>query len=271
MKPVSDLYGLYPGSDIYVIGTGSSLRTFPTSFLAGKITIGINMAWKTAPVNYGITNHPDLCIPEFLPGEQPHPEIQWITKYEKTKGLVTPEQFKYADEHFYFFEMNGQKNTQPDNQPSDEGRILDWVRQPTGNKLYIWTSTAQAAVNLAANMGAKNIILIGCDNAALSGNHHAHKQHARWRGASPDLRYRQYYEGLAEMRPALRARGVNLLSLTPFLSLANLEEDFERLCDELNCPKLIEIGADISPRVSAKDHLKYYFDRFREAVSGGVK
>jgi hypothetical protein len=264
MKLVSELYNRYPDSDIYVVGTGASLRTFPVSFLDGKITIGINMAWKTVSVGYGITNHPDLCIPEFLPGEKPQPHIHWVTKYEKTKGLVSPEQFKYADENFYFFEMDGRINTQPTNQPSDEGRILEWVRQPTGNKLYIWTSTAQAAVNLAANMGAKNVILIGCDNCALLDNHHAHKQHARWRGASPDLRYRQYYEGLAEMRPALRERGVNLLSLTPFLSLANPEEDFERLCEELNCPKLVEIGADISPKVSKKDRLKNYFGRFQK-------
>ena len=29
MKPVSELYNQYPDSDIYVIGTGASLRTYP--------------------------------------------------------------------------------------------------------------------------------------------------------------------------------------------------------------------------------------------------
>jgi hypothetical protein len=260
VKCVSQLYNRHPGADIYVVGTGASLRTFPLSLLENKITIGLNMAWKTVPTQYSITIHPDLSIPEFL-GEQPHPEITWITKYNKTKSLVTPEQLQYAEEHFYFFEMDGKPNTQPPDKPTDSGRILDWVRQPTDNKLYLWTSIAQAGVNLAANLGAKNIILIGCDNCALLGNNHAHKQHTRWRGAAPDTRYREYYEGLAEMRPVLRERGVNLVSMTPFLSLEAPEQDFERICDEINVPKFVGSSADISPKLELR---KYYLNRFKQ-------
>jgi hypothetical protein len=29
MKSVTELYGRYPDSDIYVVGTGTSLRVFP--------------------------------------------------------------------------------------------------------------------------------------------------------------------------------------------------------------------------------------------------
>ncbi len=248
IKQVSQLYNRYRNSDIYIIGTGASLRVFPLSFLQDKITIGLNMAWKVIPVRYSITIHPKLNIPEFMPGEEVHPEITWITKYEKTKVQVTSEEFKYAQQNFYFFEMDGRKNTQPPHQPSDEGRILDWVRQPTGNKLYQWSSISQTAVNLAANMGAKNIILIGCDNCSLLNNHHAHNQHTRWKGINPNLRYAQYYEGLAEVRAALRERGINLLSLNPFMSLSSPDRDFKLLCEELKQPKIIE-NPDISPNI----------------------
>ncbi len=261
MKCVSELYHRYPESDIYVIGTGASLRVFPLSLLDNKITIGLNQTWKTVPVRYSITIHPDLSIPEFLPDQASHPEITWITKYEKTKSLVTPEQLKYAEEHFYFFEMVGRPNTQPPNKPPDTGRVLDWVRQPVDDKLYLWTSIAQAGVNLAANMGAKNILLIGCDNCALSGNNHAHQQHTRWRNASAESRYREYYEGLAEMRPVLRERGVNLVSLNPFMSLESPEQDFERLCKELDQPMLIESAPDISPKLNYK---AFYVNRFKQ-------
>lgn len=261
MRCVSELYGRYPGSDIYVIGTGASLRVFPKSFLEDKITIGLNMAWKTVPVKYAITIHPELSIPEFIAGEQPHPEITWITKYAKTKALVTPEQFKHAEENFYFFETNGRENTQPPNKPSDAGRILEWVRQPTDDKLYLWTSIAQSGVNLAANMGAKSIILIGCDNCALLGNNHSHKQHTRWRDATPDTRYREYYEGLAEMRPVLRDRGINLVSLTPFVSLDQPGMDFQNLCTELDQPTYIASGEDITPKL---DYKGYYIQRIKK-------
>jgi hypothetical protein len=260
-KCVSELYNRYPDRDIYVIGTGPSLRVFPHDLVRDKITIGLNMAWKTLPVKYSITIHPDLSIPEFLPDETPHPEITWITKYAKTKSLVSAEQLQYAEENFYFFEMDGRPNTQPPNKPPDSGRVLDWVRRPTDDKLYLWTTIAQAGVNLAANMGAKNIYLIGCDNCALGGNNHAHKQHTRWRDASPDSRYREYYEGLAEIRPVLRERGVNLVSLNPFMSLQFPEEDFARLCQELNQPQLIASAPDISPKL---EYTQYYWQRFRQ-------
>lgn len=266
MKCVSELYNLHSGQDIYVIGTGASLRVFPTDFLEGKITIGLNMAWKNLPIQYGITIHPDLNVPEFMPNEKPRPEITWITKYNKTKALVSPEQLKYAEENFYFFESYGGKNTQPPGQPSDTGRVLDWVRQPTGDRLYMWSSISQAGVNLAANLGAKNIILIGCDNCALGGNFYAHKQHVQWVGAKPEDRFRQYYEGLAEIRPVLKERGINLISLSPFLSLAHLEEDFEQLCQQRGLPKLIETTGDISKKIPAKEFIKYYVDQLKQMI-----
>jgi hypothetical protein len=245
MRSVTELYDRYPGSDIYILGTGASVRVFPLSFLDDKITIGLNMAWKLYPVKYAITIRPELNVPEFM-GEGERPAIRWITKREK---LTTPEQVRYAEEHrdrFFNYQTNGKPNHLPPDQPSEAGRILDWVRRPTGEFLYLWTSISQSAANLAANMGAKNIFLIGCDNCALLGNHHAHRQHTFWKGAEPDVRYAQYEEGLVEVRAALRERGVNLLSITPFVSLADPARDFERLCGELSRPRFIP-NEDITP------------------------
>jgi hypothetical protein len=248
MKYVSELYGIHKGEDIYIVGTGASLRIFPKEFLQGKVTIGLNMAWKMIPVNYCITIHPDLNIPEFMQDESPHPDIIWICGElgdNLLKGVNDPEKIEYAKKNFYFFKYHGQPNTQPYHQPSDAGRILDWVRKPTDNYLYNWSSISQTAVNFAANLGAKNIILVGCDNCSLLNNHHSHKQHTRWKGVDPNQRYQQYYEGLVEVRSTLRAREVNLLSLTPFVSLSNIEKDFAFQCKELKKPEFIN-NFDIS-------------------------
>ncbi|MFM8305440.1 MAG: hypothetical protein ACKOA9_14295 [Actinomycetota bacterium] len=244
---MSELYDRHRGEDIYVVGSGASMRVFPIEFLADKVTIGLNMAWKDAPVRYAITIGPNLNVPEFVTGAAPHPEITWITKVDKARAVLTPEQFAHADRHFYRFESDGRPNSQPLEEPTDSGRILDWVRRPTGNFLYQWSSISQTAVNLAANLGAANVILVGCDNCALLDNHHAHEQHTKWLGAEPDRRYAQYYEGLAEVRSALRERGVNVLSASPFLKLDAPEADFARLCDELERPALLR-GEDISDR-----------------------
>ena len=250
MKYVSELYGIHKGEDIYVVGTGASLRIFPHEFLQDKVTIGLNMAWKVIPVKYCITIHPDLNIPEFMQNETSHPEITWICGTGREvntagdnltlKGISDPDKIEYAKQNFYFFKYHGQPNTQPYHQPSDAGRILDWVRKPTDNYLYTWSSISQAAVNFAANLGAKNIILVGCDNCSLLNNHHSHKQHTRWKGVDPNQRYQQYYEGLVEVRSTLREREVNLLSLTPFVSLSNIEKDFAFQCKELKKPEFIE-------------------------------
>jgi hypothetical protein len=236
MKSVSELYGRHAGSDIYVVGTGASLRVFPRQLLEGRITIGLNMAWKHIPVTYGITAHPDLNIPEFIPGAEPRPEITWIVKREKLHGMPR-EQVRHAEAHFYSF-RTGRLDDAPvpesDVPGRDEtARDLEWVRTPTENFLYLWTSISQPAVNLAANLGARNVILVGCDNAAVLGNHHAHDQHTRWLGVAPEQRYLDYYEGLAEMRPVLRERGVDVVSLTPFLRVGPPDEEFLRLCTEL--------------------------------------
>lgn len=245
MRPVTDLYDTHPGEDIYVIGTGASMRVFPVSFLDDKVTLGLNMAWKTVPIRYGITIGPHLNIPEFIEGEAPRPEITWVTKRGKAAAVLPAEQFARADERYYHFETDGRANTQPPDQITDEGRVLDWVRAPTGLKLYQWSSISQTAANLAANMGARNVILVGCDNCSLLDNHHSHQQHTKWLGADPDQRYEQYYEGLAEVRRALRQRGVSLLSMSPFLKLDDPERDFSLLCEELDRPRLLR-GEDIS-------------------------
>jgi len=244
MKPVSDLYGKHAGADIYVVGSGASMRVFPPSFLEGRVSIGLNMAWKVAPVLYAVTIGPHLNIPEFIDGEAPRPEITWITKRGKAAKVLTPEQFAYADKRFYSFEIRQGRDSGAD-WVSDSGRELDYLRQPTGNKLYQWSSISQTGANLAANMGARNVILVGCDNCSLAENHHGHQQHTKWLGKAPDQRYEEYYEGLVEVRTALRERGVDLISLSPFVKLDDPERDFLHLCDELEQPRLLT-GADIS-------------------------
>lgn len=232
------------------------MRVFPKSLLEGKVTIGLNMAWKVAPVTYGITIGPHLNIPEFMPDEPARPEIIWITRADKARAVLSGEQFAYADRSFFNFEMADRAPFHTDDWVSDAGRVIDYVRRPTGIKLYQWSSISQTAANLAANLGAKNVVLVGCDNTSLLGNHHAHQQHTKWLGEDPDYRYGQYYEGLAEVRAALRPRGVNLVSLSPFLKLDDPAGEFLRLCREMEQPEFL-VGEDISER----DHPRRFATR----------
>lgn len=257
MRSISELYDLHVGDDIYIVGTGTSLRVFPLDFLKGKITIGLNQAWKVVDTTYAITMMPKINIPEFIEGEQPNRKITWVTKPSKIGAQCTPDEMEYAERNFYGFENNGTVSLSGLEEISEAGRVLDWVLHPSSDKLYLWTSISQSAMNLAANMGAKNIILVGCDNGAIGENHHAHEQHTQWKGESPDIRYMQYYEGVAEVRNVLRQRGINVLSMNPFVKLDAPGLDFERLCQETGQASYIE-NKDI-PRgtVLIQDNIRY--------------
>jgi hypothetical protein len=246
MRQVSELYVRHEGTDFYVVGTGGSMRVFPAGFFENRFTVGLNLAWKVAPCTYSITIHPDLNVPEFMPGETARNVSTWITGFGKARHLVTPDQYRAIEETFYNFDYHGRANSAPDGEPSTAGRVIEWVRRPTADYLYVWSSISQAGANLAANLGARNVILVGCDNCALLENHHADGQHTRWNGADPNHRYRQYREGLAEVRTALRERGVNLVTLNPFLGLDSYDEDFTQLCSELGVARFLD-GVDISP------------------------
>ncbi len=256
MNRLSDLYDIHQGRDIFIIGTGASFRVFPKSFFDDKITIGLNLAWQLIDVDYSITMVPHLNFPEFLGSTRPE-RTKWITKREKYTVYATPELQAHADERYFYFRTDGQSSINGLDEPSEAGRVLDWVEHPNDQFLYLWTSISQTAVNLAANMGAKNIILVGCDNCALLGNHHAHNQHTLWKGADPDDRYMQYYLGLREVRSVLIKRGINLLSITPFLKLDAPELDFRELCQALEQPEFIENKDIYSPQSLAQHNLRF--------------
>ena len=267
MRSISELYGRHDGADIYIVGTGTSVRVFPLDFLDGKITIGLNQAWKLFDPQYAITMMPKLNIPEFIEGERVRAGITWITKPSKIAVQCTQTEIEWAQANYYGFENDGRTSFNSLDEVSDTGRMLEWVRTPHPDKLYLWSSISQSAMNLAANMGARNIILIGCDNAPLAENHHAHDQHTMWRGDSPDVRYMQYYEGVAEVRAALRSRGVNVVSATPFVKLDGAELDYKRLCQELERPDYIA-NVDIHRGNTLWDENKRFA---RLAVRVGVK
>ena len=57
---ISDLYNKHLGEDIYVVGTGPTLRMLPKGFFNNKIAIGLNQAYKTFDLTYAVTVHPEL-------------------------------------------------------------------------------------------------------------------------------------------------------------------------------------------------------------------
>ena len=262
VKKVSDLYSEIVEKDVYIVGTGPSFRLYDKSFFHNKIVIGLNKAIDEVDCKYLITIHPDLV----LNNSNVVKNTIFILPQKKTQELLDPALYSQIQDKVYFFEYFGKSNTAGLSDPSNSGRIIDWVLEPTNDNLYVWSSISQTAMNFAANLGYKNIFLVGCDNMAISGNHHNSKQHTRWNGSSSETRYYQYYLGCKEVRNVLIKRGVNVFSLTPFVGLGNLEEDFKSQCEIKNLPHLIQEPDITSDHYIIKQLLRRllaFFMRFR--------
>jgi len=213
---ISSLYGKYKGQTAYIVGTGPSLRCMPLDFLKDKLTIGLNQSWKHIRPTLSITVHPELVL-EYEDTFRGHP-TRWVVKKKPPM-----ERLELDDPKYYVF------GTSYD---------IDCIRTQPADTLYLGEGIQTTAMDLAARLGAKYIILVGCDAAALGGDYHAHDQHVRWLGLQPDDQYRLYRERTAEVRSALRGRGVHVMSLSPFIGADAAQEDYERLRKELNLDKL---------------------------------
>ena len=244
-----DLWGKHPGETIYIVGTGPSQRLFPIDFLEDKTTIGLNQAWKYAPMTYSITVHPEhIWDHEHTEGAN---LTKWVVTSRRKRSAVrytthpeTGHKRKHDIwfsaqhcEHYVFDPVHGA-------QALDEPALLD--RRGSDNRLYQAHGVHNSAMWLAARMGAKTVILVGVDMTDLGGEHHAHEQHIRWCGASAEDAYKEYRDDAFDTRKRLRSVGVSVLTLTPFLGSGHAEEDYRKQKKEMGLEDLPE-PEDISP------------------------
>lgn len=204
---IHNLWNKHKGLPIYVIGSGPSMRVLPHNFLRGKITIGINQAWRYGPLTYTLTHHPELWL-EYL-NTKPRRETTWLVKKKAPLGDISLD-----DERFYVF------NTMTE---------VEKITEFTPDTLFIGRGGQATGIELAYKMGASEIYLIGCDLTDLNGEHHGHDQHVRFHGLEPDDVYGEMRRSTAKVR---RLVPVPVLTITPFIGAGHAGEDYARLCKE---------------------------------------
>lgn len=205
---------------VYIIGTGASLRCMPLDFFCGKLTLGLNQAWRHLPTTFSITAHPELLddYEKAAATSGFKNRTQWIVKKKPPRAHL-----ELNDPNFYVF------GTSTD---------LAAVRERPADTLYLGEGIQTTAMDLAARMGARTVVLVGCDAKKLRGDYHAHDQHVRWLGVKPEQQYALYRKNTAQVRTVLRTLGVAVISLSPFIGIDAGEEDYNRLCSELKLSPL---------------------------------
>lgn len=203
--------------DVYIVGTGPSLRVFDLDFLADKFTIGLNQAWRHFEPTVSITVHPELVL-DYAREKGISETMRWIVKRKQPMAKLT-----FDDPNYIVFDTSYELTTV--------------TKRPRGT-LYLGEGVQTCAMDLAARWKAQHIILVGCDGGSLDGDFHAHDQHVKWLGMKPDDQYALYRQSTAEVRAELRKMGVSVCNLTPFIGVNNANEDYTRLKQEYNLEKL---------------------------------
>lgn len=220
MPPISKLYGMYEGRDLYVIGTGPSLRVFPLESLRGELTIGLNQAWRHGDWTYNLTVHGELI--QDQEAREPDKEITWIASAVKKPLCISMNNAKY-----FVFWSKQQKV------------VLDYHQKNETSFLFMLHGIQTAALHLGYLLGCRRIYLVGVDLGMLSGDHHGHRQHVKYRNRSSDDVFLDMRETTRYVRTWLRKRGVLVFNLSSLIGVRP-EEDYSYLVNELGLEALPE-------------------------------
>lgn len=229
---VSDLYnddGPLIGHDVYIVGSGPSLRVFPVDFLKGRCCILLNTAHRILPGlgPVAFSNNLDFLAPKG----KLHPACE--CEYKVIKGRLKWEwisrPWENADNHvdwddprYYVFSYR-----EPKMEHAKTGEVMStgdtWShyddcalwKEPD----FYWNvrkgTVAIFAVQFALLAGAKSITLIGCDCCDFGERKFASSHNAG--PVNMVHNYEQYAAGLNRLAKEARERfGVPLLHLSPF-------------------------------------------------------
>jgi hypothetical protein len=220
---IGKLYNIHKGEDIYIVGTGPTARMLPSNILSGRITIGLNQAYKNFNVLYSITVHPELEV-EYRDVLKANPSVstKWIVKQKPPTNLP------FDDPGRYVFKTS----------PEWAGFI-----GKDKDTLFVGRGVQQTAIDMACRMGARAIFLIGVDMSDLGGDHHSHNQHVRFHGLPHEDVYSEYRAWTYKSRKLAREKAkIPVLSLSPLLGCGGAihDADYVQLRDELGLAKLPE-------------------------------
>lgn len=222
---VSLLYDNSParGQDVYIIGSGPSIRVFDTSFLKDKCCILLNRA----------SDHLDLGPFAFV----------------NNRGFINPNNqsttIKVVKAHLKFDGEEREDNHVTWDHPeyycfsyTPKDRFIKWNElgwTTPIDPLYYWNihggSVATFACQFALLAGAKSITLVGCDCISIGNRNYFTKKSS---GPRRNIVYDGYRESLHIMQRIARSQfNVPVMTLWPFCGVGRYDEQLEALEREL--------------------------------------
>lgn len=146
---------MWPGSEVFILGGGPSIKKVDISRLEGRNVIAVNNAFKLAP-----------WIPAMFFGDS-----KWYFLHDE------------ALRHFAGLKITtGQKHANKPGILCVNKRNKFGISRDKGT-LFFNTNSGACAINLATLLGAKRIVLFGFDMRRVDGELNYHREHAHWADA----------------------------------------------------------------------------------------
>lgn len=209
-KPVSELKDKHSGQDVWVIASGPSTGFVGPEFFDNKITIGVNRIWSYFKTTYLVVKELVVLQEAIRSGSKV------IASKHNCGNLGYPESRAKGEWYFFEHHENGLESVDLDVIGTD--------------KIVVSYSTITSAMNLAAYMGAANVILVGHDCGSIDGmmNFDGYPDNLM----KSESFYRDFLSKIEPQSLAVRDRlqviyGCNIYSLNPFLNFGLEGHDYE--------------------------------------------
>ena len=213
---IKDLKNIHVGEDIWIICAGSSMNYVNPDFFNNKISVGLNQVYRHFPCNYVVMT--DLNESSRFDNS--------VSELENSNTKLLFSEYShgcYRDgksepnvcENFYAFGHNDNCNHKQENGELDLSVI------GTDDMIKI-RSTITTAMNVAAYMGANNIIICGADNGSVDGDkYYDGYVENHWISASNYSGITEWLGIIKDINIQVRNKikekyGCNIYSLNPF-------------------------------------------------------
>lgn len=182
-----ELPTLWPSSTVYILGGGPSLTNFDVNLLKGRRVIAVNNAYKLAP-----------WIPVMYYGD-----CRWLQQHKQ-------ELLNFA----------GLKLTTCPTHLKRPGILV--LRKESGRKgisfnkkFVLWNgNSGGCAVNIAVQLGAKKIVLLGFDMRKIDGECNWHREHPDADNKRKDP-YHKFLKNFEKIADDLKRKEIECINATP--------------------------------------------------------
>ena len=221
---------MHKGETIYIVGSGKSIDYYDKSFFKDKITIGINQVFLHIQCTYSIRKELAMLSSVLMQADR--------SSSSETVHFVSCGNCGQSNQDNFKLVQNLQ-----DAGKMDSSRICVYLHNRNVERVHekdfemtnaqdrcllVSHSTLTSALHLAAKMGAKTIVLVGCEGCAIDGEVNFEGYHtddtiriAHPSGKSGYVKWLDViqYDTLELKKMLFDAYGCHVVSALPFTNL----------------------------------------------------